>query len=94
MAIGVVSIVSTKNVIETILPNGQNFIVVFPRGDEGKVICRRINKGCVITQKQTLFRNYVEFPFVDPMYGDCPVDVYVQVGNGTNVLTKITYIWG
>lgn len=94
MALGILSVVSTKNVIETILPNGQNFIVLFPQDDKRKVICRRINKESVITKRETIFKNYVEFPFVDPIYGDSPVDVYVQVGNGKNVLTKITYIWG
>lgn len=90
----VLSVVTEKNVVETILPNGLNFTLIFPRSDKRKVICRRINKGSVITLHRNLFKNTVEFPFVDPIYGDCPVDVYVECGNGRNVLTKVTYIWG
>lgn len=94
MATQVMSVVTTKNVCETVLPNGEHFVVLFPKSDERKVICRRIGKSCRITKQQYLFNGKADFPFVDRMDGIIPVDVYVETGRRNNGLSKITYIWG
>ena len=90
----VMSVVTMRNVCETVLPNGEHFVVLFPKTDNRKVICRRIGKNCRITKQQYLFNDKADFPFVDKIDGEIPVDVYVETGKRTNGLTKVTYIWG
>lgn len=94
MSASILSVVTTKNVCETVLPNGEHFVVLFPKTDDRKVICRRIGKNCRITKHQYLFNGKADFPFVDRMDGPVPVDVYVETGRKQNGLTKVTYIWG